>query len=191
MTLGPFRTGRPAPVNATLLTGSLSFDGKATVGTFTGTTTQVTGALSGGSRLRTTRGWVEFAAASLRTNNDLRDRDMRRSLEAERYPTIRLDIDGVDLPGDPAYTDARDSLIGFVTGRLTIHGVTRAVRLPIDIASQGDTLHVRSGFDIDLQEYRIGGLTKMFGLLKMQPLIKVHANLLFLANESLSLRSTP
>jgi polyisoprenoid-binding protein YceI len=179
------------PVSVTLLKGSLTFDGRATVGAFTGMTTQVTAALNLGSPLRTTKGFVEFAAASLRTNNERRDRDMRQSLEAERYPTIRLDIDGVDLPIDPDHPDARDSLIGFVTGRLTIHGVTRAVRLPIDIATQGDTLHVRSDFDIDLEEYKIGGLTRMFGLLKMEPVIRVHANLLFLAKEPLSLQSTP
>jgi polyisoprenoid-binding protein YceI len=190
-TLALSRGETPAPRNAKLLSGSLSFDGRATTGSFTGTTTEVSAALILGSDLRTSRGWVEFAAASLRTNNDHRDRDMRQSLEADRYPTIRLDIDSVEVPGSIEHSSGRDSSAAFVRGRFTVRGVTREVRLPVTIADHSDTLHVRSDFDLDLQDYHIGGLTKMFGLLKMQPIIKVHAQLMFLLTEAVSLRSNP
>ena len=44
---------------ARVATGTLSFDGHATVGDFTGTTTEVTGEMSGASGLADVRGWVE------------------------------------------------------------------------------------------------------------------------------------
>jgi hypothetical protein len=47
------------------------------------------------------------------------------------------------------------------------------------VARNADTTHVTASFPLDLVEYRIGGLKKMFGLLQMQPHIEVHADLQF------------
>jgi len=171
------------PSDARLVSGALSFDGHATTGAFTGESSQVTGALSVESDLRVTHGWVELEAASLRTGNALRDRDMRASLETKKYPTIRLDVDAAEVPDGLRRGAVRDPINGYVTGRLTIHGITRARRLPISVSSVGDTLRVRSAFDVDLRDFAIGGLSKMLGLLKMEPVIQVHAQLEYVLAE--------
>src|SRR5574340_1699709 len=78
-----------------LVGGTLAFLGHSTVGDFTGTTTAVTGRASGDTDLAGVRGWVEAPVNTLRTGNDHRDRDLRSSLEAATYPSIRFELTAV------------------------------------------------------------------------------------------------
>jgi len=157
----------------TLRSGMLSFDGRATVGDFTGTTSTVTGAMTGGP-LTEVHGWVEAPVESLKTGNGKRDKDLRKSMESDKYPTIRFDLDGADLHAETA-----DSATVTLKGRFTIHGVEREVRLPARIFFHGQSLRVMSDFPLNLKDYKIGGLNKMLGILKMHPDIGVHVDLLF------------
>ncbi len=163
---GPIPAGRVS-------TGTLSFDGHATVGDFIGTTTAVTGEMSGGS-LAEVRGWVEAAVRTLDTGNGKRDRDLNKSMESDKYPTMRFELTGVAANGGTA-----DSMSATLNGRLTIHGVTRDVSLPAEIRAVGDGIRVRSDFPLNLKEYEIGGLTKMLGMLRMLEDIEVHVELTF------------
>jgi polyisoprenoid-binding protein YceI len=163
----------PPPTFASVVSGTLSFVGHATVGDFIGTTTSVTGELSGDRA--NPRGWVESPVASLDTRNKRRDRDLRASLEADRFPMLRLDVAGATWRAE------RDTSI--LHGSFTIHGVTRPVDVPVLVSQTGDTMHVTSAFAIDLADYRVGGLTKAFGLLRMRSRIEVSVDLLFRALE--------
>jgi polyisoprenoid-binding protein YceI len=156
--------------------GTLSFDGHGTPGPFVGTTTTVSGEMTGADSLGDVRGWVEAPVKTLKTGNDRRDRDLNKSMETDKYPTMRFDLNGVTTGAV-----AGDSVMGTLKGKLTIHGVTRDVTLPAVIhVGQGD-VRVRSDFPLNLTDYEIGGLTKMLGMLKMDELIKVHVNLDFAA----------
>jgi hypothetical protein len=42
-----------------------------------------------------------------------------------------------------------------------------------------DTIRVRSDFPLNLKDHRIGGLSKMLGVLKMHEHIEVHVDLVF------------
>jgi hypothetical protein len=42
-------------------------------------------------------------------------------------------------------------------------------------------VHLRSDFPLNLKDYRIGGLTKMLGMLRMEERIEVHVDLTFAA----------
>ena len=169
------------PAGGVLHSGTLSFSAHATVGDFTGTTTTVTGAWTGD--LSAASGWVEAPVATLVTHNDHRDRDLRASMEVDKYPTMRFDLARIA----PASLGARpgDTVSVTLHGTLAIHGVTRAVQIPASTVRDGDTISVRSSFPLDLGDYHIGGLTKMLGLLRMDPKIVVHVDLRFLATSSL------
>lgn len=163
------------PMRATLVSGSLSFVGHATVGGFVGSTTAVSGAFEG--ELTHPRGWVEAQAATLVTQNKLRDRDLRASMEVERYPTMRLDVfDATTLSSRAAPSD---TIAMVVHGALAIHGVTRRVDLPVTVSQTSDTIHVTAEFPLDLADYHIGGLNKAFGLLRMRRQIEVRVDLRF------------
>ena len=157
----------------TVRAGTLSFDARATAGDFTGSTTTVTGEMTGGE-LAAIRGWVEAPVATLVTGNDRRDRDLNKSMETGKFPTMRFDLDGVS-PGD-----ARgDTLAVQLKGRFTIHGVTRETTLPAEVVIAPDAVHVQTQTILNLKDYRIGGLSKAFGMLRMHEEIRVRVDVTF------------
>jgi polyisoprenoid-binding protein YceI len=168
----PAQAGRAVPAG-TVAQGQLSFDGRASAGDFTGTTTTVSGEVTGGPQLDAVRGWVEAPVATLKTGNDRRDRDLNKSMESAQHPTMRFDLDGV-TPGGTG-----DSVPVTLKGRLTLHGVERAVEMPGLVRFGPDQVQIRTDFPLNLKDYKIGGLTKMLGMLRMYEEIKVHVDVTF------------
>jgi polyisoprenoid-binding protein YceI len=163
----------PIP-NGRLASGALSFDGHATVGDFVGKTTTVTGQISGAPDVGGVQGWVEAPVESLKTGDRRRDKDLNKSMESSRYPKLRFELSGITPKAPTA-----DSIPVTLHGTFEIHGVTRPVALPGVIRFEGTTARVRSDFPLNLKDYRIGGLSKMLGILKMNEHIEVHVNLVF------------
>jgi polyisoprenoid-binding protein YceI len=165
--------GRPVP-NGRVESGTLSFDGRATVGDFVGTTKVVSGQITGGAELNRVRGWVEAPVRTLTTGNGKRDKDLNKSMESSKYPDIRFELSGITPRGGTA-----DSVAAVLHGALIIHDVTQKVDLPGTVQFEGSKARVRSDFPLSLKDYRIGGLSKMLGVLKMYDDITVHVDLLF------------
>ncbi len=114
-------------------------------------------------------GSFEVSATSLRTGVDLRDEHLRGEswFDAAHHPTINLALTGTSLaaplaPNAPAR--------GTVTGRFTLHGVTRPVtvrttvrRIPLgpehaglaNIGIDADMLRIQGEFDVALDDYGI------------------------------------
>jgi len=170
---GPAVGQRALPAGQ-VVQGTLSFDAKATLGPFTGTTTTVTGAMTAGGDVRDIRGWVEAPVNTLVTGNGLRDKDLNKAMESERYPTIRFDLDGVSL-----LADAPDSSQVMLSGRFTIHGVTREVAVPATVRYGPDGVRVRADFPMNVRDYGVTRLSRIFGAFKMNPNIVVRVDLLF------------
>lgn len=154
--------------------GTLTFDGHATAGDFVGSTSTVMGEVTGADSLRAVRGWVEAPVKSLITSNDHRDRDLNKSMESDKYPVIRFELSGISAP-----VTAGDSVTATLAGRMIIHGVTRDVTLPAVIHVGKEEMRLRADFPLNLKDYKIGGLSKMLGMLKMHELIEVHVDLGF------------
>ncbi len=160
--------------DATLKRGTLSFDGRATMGGFVGTTDSVRGEMRGGPDLAAVTGWVEASTASLRTGNGKRDKDMRKSLETDQFPTMRFALKRVaPAPGSV------DTMTVMLHGDLTIHGVTKAVELPARVWAEGTGWRLRSDFPLNVKDYGVGGLSKFLGVLKMNEQITVHVDVMF------------
>jgi polyisoprenoid-binding protein YceI len=165
----------PAP-NAVLRSGTLSFTGHSTLGDFVGTTTAATGGVTGNAELANARGWVEAPVTTLSTGNGLRDRDLRGAMEVEKYPTMRFELAGVESSATPS-----DTVTGTLHGALTIHGVTREVAIPATLIAAADTIDVSGAFPVDLADYKVGGLTKLFGTLRVRRNIDVRFHVRFQA----------
>jgi polyisoprenoid-binding protein YceI len=157
-----------------LTSGSLSFDGHATAGDFVGTTTTVSGALTGAPDVTGVRGWVQAPVNTLKTGNGKRDKDLNKSMESDKYPFLRFDLARVSRSGE-----STDSLPVILHGALQIHGVTRNVDSPATIQFSGSNARLHTDFPLNLKDYRIGGLSKLLGMLKMYEKIEVHADLVF------------
>jgi polyisoprenoid-binding protein YceI len=180
------RAGAQLPIApGKVVSGTLSFDGRATVGDFVGTTTTLSGEMTGGPELSSVRGWVEAPVSTLRTGKDKRDQDMRKSMESDKYPTIRYELTGV---ATDAWTG--DNADVTLHGRFLIHGVEREVEFPgLVVVDQGG-VRVRATVPLNLKDYRIGGLSKMLGMLKMHEDIVVHVDVTF-ASEAPSDQDMP
>jgi polyisoprenoid-binding protein YceI len=159
--------------NGSVRQGTLSFDGRASAGDFTGTTTDVTGELRGGE-LTAVRGWVEAPVRTLTTGNRRRDRDLNKSMESGKYPTIGFEL--TDVTGAMGTGDSVDLVLH---GRFTIHGVTREATLPASVVFSPETIRVRGATRLNLKDYKIGGLSKALGMLKMHEEIVIHVDLTF------------
>jgi polyisoprenoid-binding protein YceI len=164
---------RPFPDGA-VREGTLSFDGRATTGAFTGTTTTVRGEIRGGGSLLEVRGWVDAPVSTLVTGNHRRDKDLQKSMESEVYPTIRFDLTGMTLM-DPR----GDTVEVTLHGRFTIHGVTRDASVPATVVAQPGAIRVRGDTPLNLKDYKIEGLSKLMGMFKMYENILVHVDLTF------------
>lgn len=158
----------------TVVSGTLSFDARATAGDFRGTTTTVSGSMEGAATIASVRGWVEAPVETLKTGNNRRDRDLNKSMESAKFPAIRFELDRVD-PGE----GAPDSMTVTLYGRMLIHGETRDVSLPSVLSFTREGVRVRTTFPLNLKDYRIGGLSKALGLFKMHPDIVVHVDVTF------------
>jgi polyisoprenoid-binding protein YceI len=160
--------------SAPLKRGTLSFDGRATLGDFVGTTDSVRGEMRGGATLADVSGWVEALVASLRTGNGKRDKDLRKSMEVEQFATMRFDLARVETG-----TSQGDTVAVRLLGALTIHGVQRQVDLPGRSWPEGNDWRLRSDFPLNVKDYGVGGLTKLLGVLKMNENIRVHVDVTF------------
>ena len=161
---------RPGTVRA----GTLSFDGHASTGDFIGKTSTVTGEMTGGATLPEIKGWVEAPVKTLDTDNDRRDRDLNKSMESDKYPTIRFELTQAVAQGTLA-----DSMDVVLRGQFLIHGVTKEVELPATLVFLSDGVRVRSTTPLNLKDYEIGGLSKFLGVLKMSEKIEVHVDVTF------------
>ena len=163
----------PVP-NGTVTAGTLSFDGKATAGDFTGVTHDVSGSMTGGATLADVRGYVEAPVNTLVTGNGKRDKDLNKSMESDSFPNIRFDLKTVQVHAERG--DSTDVVLG---GDFVIHGVTQAVELPAIVVRSGETIVVEASCPLNLKDYKIGGLSKFLGVLKMNEHIVVHIQVTF------------
>ena len=155
--------------------GKLSFDGKSTLGDFTGVTTTVRGHLLGGANLAEVRGWVEAPVNTLVTGNGRRDRDLVKTMEAAIYPTIRFQLEGVELQRE---LGGGDSASVVLVGDFFIHGVQRRERINGMVFRTGSQVRVTASLPMNLHDYKVDKLTR-FLVFKMDPDIVVHVDVTF------------
>jgi polyisoprenoid-binding protein YceI len=179
--LAPLAAQQPIP-SGSVTAGTLSFDGHGSGGDFVGTTGTIIGEMRGADDLSGVRGWVEAPVRTLKTGNGRRDKDLNKSMESDKYPTIRFDLSGVT-----EQERRGDTVTVALKGTFTIHGVTREATLPATVALLPNAVHLRADTPLNLKDYKIGGLKKLFGILKMDEHIQVHVDLSF-ASTTLSSR---
>lgn len=125
-------------------TSLVQFSSEAPFETFIGKTREVRGWIEYETKsMRPLKGEVIVDAASLKTGNRLRDKDMRNKfLETAPFPEIRFSFERVVQPGT-------------IVGKFTIHGVTRNETVPATFMVKDNVVHITSSFPITLANYQI------------------------------------
>ena len=175
VTAGPARAQSAGRVSA----AELWFDGKASLGAFRGVTRTARGEVTEGAALEQSHGFVEFQAATLSTDNSIRDHDMRNTLDVEKYPLVRFDLDSVHVDGRES-----DSIRVELVGRFTVHGVTKPLRAPAVIRRGALGTRATGSFSLVLPAYGITHLKRFLGTLTMDETIRVGFDVTFSATPS-------
>ena len=97
--------------------------------------------------LNSARVTVRVEAASLDTGITMRDRHLRSEdfFHVEKFPAITFESLRVEGAGRRL----------LVVGRLTLRGVTREVRVPVDVSVAGNRLEARGQFDVKRTDHRM------------------------------------
>ena len=164
---------RPIP-SSELVSGHLSYDGHGTFGGFVGATDSVLGRLNAATDLAHVTGYVAARAGTLTTGNGKRDRDQWSSLDVDAFPYIRYEVDSLTVGATHG-----DTLEVVLHGRFDIHGVRRTADLRSKLLLTRTHAHLLADTPLKLTDYKIGGLSKFFGALKMNPNIVVHIDVMF------------
>jgi polyisoprenoid-binding protein YceI len=125
-----------------------------------------------GNHLTNVSGFVELRAAEMRTGIGARDGHLRSTMDADSFPLIRFDLVGLD-PRPPT----GDTVAVTFQGHLTIHGVTKTIRVPGTVVVRPSGIEVVARFLLDMREYGIDPPVRL--LARVQPVVEITARLSF------------
>ena len=90
-------------------------------------------------------GELALAVERLTSGNQLYDRELRRRIDAARYPTIRGILTGVAQQGShPTY---------LVSGDVSFHGKSRSFTHEMVIEVQGEAVLLHGSYEFDIREF--------------------------------------
>lgn len=110
-------------------------------------------------------GYVECSVDALKSGNKLEDFEMRRRIEAKKYPTIRFDLR--EASGGPEEFKLRCAL--------TFHGVTKEFEEICSARLENDVLYVEGEHTFNIEEY--GVVAPKIMNLKVYPDVRIVARL--------------
>lgn len=153
------------------------FDAESTLHDFTGETSDVSGWVE--ARLADPaaggRGRVVVRAAMLRTGIDRRDAEMRERLDVERHPELRFEWTGFELEH---LERATATLRGHALGTLTIRGVGRPVRVPVQVEADPEgQLRLTAAFALKMSDFGVDPPRLLFVRVKDEVTVRVSLRL--------------
>jgi polyisoprenoid-binding protein YceI len=132
------------------------FDLKATMHTVHGSTRSVTGDVRvepDAAGVLKLSGRIEISAASLETGNAKRDATMHsQSLLVDSFPKLVFEPERFE-PSSPQGPDG--SIVGALSGRLTVRGQTRAQSLAATLTPRSERIVASGTFDVRWAEFGI------------------------------------
>lgn len=111
----------------------------------------------------------QLPVTSIQTGIDLRDEHLAGKdwLDAKSHPYVVFQLEEIEDLSEVKRTDAFASYVGTLVGQLTLHGVTRSIRIPGTTltflkesdstreVAKGDLLSIRSRFTVTLKDYDV------------------------------------
>ena len=92
----------------------------------------------------------------------------------DNYPSLRFQLDSV-APGE----SRGDSVAVALHGSFTLHGQSRVVVIPGWAWIRAASARFRGALPVNVKDYRVGGLSKALGMLKMQERIVIRIDVTF------------
>ncbi len=150
------------------------FEADATLGHFRGETAELWGwAKLDPVALGGAQGYITISAVSFETGNGIRDGDLRKAIEARRFPRITFALEGVA----PAGAVAPDSVR--ITGTLTVRGVPHRMMIAAAVDLRGDTVHVAGRAPLRFTELNMEPPSRFLGAARVKDEMIVGFDALF------------
>jgi polyisoprenoid-binding protein YceI len=105
---------------------------------------------------------IELRLADLHADNQLYNTELKRRIDARRYPTITGSVTDVQTAPGGGYA---------VGGDLSLHGVTAHVNGSADLRMEGQELFVNGQLDLDIRNFGLNPPRIL--MLKVQPAVRV------------------
>jgi polyisoprenoid-binding protein YceI len=113
-------------------------------------------------------GELELAVARLTSGNQLYDRELRRRMEARRFPTIAGRVTGISANGPhPRYA---------VTGDVSFHGKTKTFEHEMHIEAHVEEVSLTGAYVFDIREFGMKPPSML--MVRVYPEISVRIELL-------------
>jgi len=162
--LWPSAAARGEPTRWAPVAGKsqVAFDAKFSLGDFSGNCERLAGgfSLDPADLRQPISGLLTIEVAGLATGVSGRDRDMRKALDAEHYPTMRFTVEAVEA-SFPSVTDKADVLLT-IRGQLLIRDVERPLTLLGRARLRDGTVWVRGDGTLKMSEFGIPPPKRMF-----------------------------
>jgi polyisoprenoid-binding protein YceI len=145
----------PVPFRLEAAESRVWFDADARLHSFRGETQQLTGhfTLRSGSPPQLADATVTIEAASLDTGHPERNADMRQDfLEVGRFPIIEFRVVELLTPRPAAHPSDWNLVL---LGKLTVHGITRDVKVPTTVNLAAEQVMARGQSHLDMRDYNI------------------------------------
>ncbi len=144
--------------------GSVKFKVEGPLDDVLGETRQVSGNLElDTANWAAGKGWVAVDLATIKTGINQRDEDMKNEfLQTARFPFALLAIDKLERPSAPKL-EAGQTVEGDAIGTFELHGVRRAVRVPVKLKMDADRkLWVSGKIEVPFADYNVTRPQRLF-----------------------------
>ncbi len=150
----------------------VGFDAKSTLHDFSGVTSKIDGTFTVNLAKAAEKplGKITVEAAALETGLADRDVSMRKTLAVEQFKTMTFEWTGFA----PSAVDPSEmTLAGEASGKLTLHGVTREVTLPVKVSVDASKRVAIDGeLMVKLSDYKVEPPTQV-GVIKVDDELKL------------------
>lgn len=100
------------------------------------------------------RAFVSLPVALFRTGLQMRDKELRDVMAADRHKEVTLQVEGLEH-SCPASFRPTARCSGEASGRITIRDITAELRVPLEIAAVADGFVVTGSFPVRWQDFRV------------------------------------
>jgi YceI-like domain len=111
---------------------------------------------------------VEFQVESLRTGNDLQDREMWKLIDSKRFPKILADLGQLSAGSVPDRYAA--------VGEITLAGLARRYEGSLTLRRDGELVSIDGDINIDVRHFGLKPMNLL--VLSVEPLVRVRLRLL-------------
>lgn len=111
----------------------------------------------------------EVPVKSMKSGKNRMDKNTYEALKEDDHEKIKFSSSEIEQSGNKYYA----------TGKLSIAGVSKNVRIPFDFSKQNNQMNLNLTYEINMTDYKVDPPTALFGTITTGEKVNVNINLIF------------